>query len=115
MNIKPISGAVKQLLIEQLEQLEESYNANYKECKKAFNQAVFDRKPILIREFANECDYWQCEYAKINKIKRIIKDFPEVEEPAYRVTEETADVTVYEAEKGGDTPQPVAEMVTGAA
>lgn len=110
MNIKPISGAVKQLLIEQLEQLEESYNANYKECKKAFNQAVFDRKPILIREFANECDYWQCEYAKINKIKRIIQDYPEVEEVeelAYKITAENENETIYEVQKGGDTPQPV--------
>jgi len=99
-NIKPISGAVKKLLVETLENLEVSYDANFKESKKAFNQAVFDRKDVLVREFADEVDYWTCEYAKINKIKRIIQEFPECEGPAYKykVTMETEEVTVYEAE-----------------
>lgn len=105
--LKPISEAVKQSLIETLENLGFSYNANYEESKKAFNQATYDRKPILIREFANECDYWQCEYAKINKIKRIIQDYPEVEEPAYKITAENENETIYEVQKGGDTPHPV--------
>jgi len=96
MTIKPISEAVKQGFIETLSNLEESYNANYEESVKAFNQAVYDRKDILIREFADERDYWQFEYAKINQIKRIIQDYPECACPAYLVTAETENETVFE-------------------
>jgi len=99
MNNKPLSGGVKSSLIETLDNIAESYNANYEESVKAFNQAVYDRNDILTREFADDRDYWQWEFAKIVKIKQIIQDYPEVEGAAYpyRIIKVTENETVSEA------------------
>lgn len=116
MNIKPVSVAVKKSLIETLESLEESYDANFKECKNEIDRLYkeFGNSPLVV-DCKDNRDYWRFEYAKINKIKRIIQKIPSCgDTPAYKVTEETADATVYEEIKGGDIPHPAAEAVAGA-
>jgi hypothetical protein len=97
MNIKPISGGVKPSLIETLDNIAESYNANYMESVKALNQATLDHSPILINEFGNDRDYWQWEYGKIDMIRNIIRDYPEIDGASYRVIAETENETVSEA------------------
>ena len=79
MNIKPISAGVKPSLLETLDNIAESYNANYMESVKALNQATLDHSLVLINEFGNDRDYWQWEYGKIDMIRAIIRDYPENE------------------------------------
>lgn len=100
-NTKPVSVAVKVMLIETLHGLEQVYNANFEEYQKAIKEEL--AKPeinrMIVREYESERDYWRFEYAKINQIKRLIKDLPEVNGFAYKITEETAEATVYEVEQ----------------
>jgi hypothetical protein len=108
MSIKPLSAALKELLIEQLKSLEVTYDENFKKNAEALFQAKTDKKEILVKEFQEGAEYWQCEYAKINKTKRLIQSIPTQEtEPVYKITEDTEQVTVYEKEdsEGGDTPK----------
>jgi hypothetical protein len=124
MTINPISVAVKKLLIETLEKLEVSYDSNFKDAKKELEEAHFDKKEILIKNFEDDLTYWQLEYAKINKIKRIIQEVPELDDgesvyvnteiflpiPApetekkisYKVTVKNENVTIYEKEEQKD-------------
>ena len=97
MNIKPISGGVKPSLIETLDNIAESYNDNYIKTVEALNQARLDHSYVLIKEFEDDRDYWIWEYGKIDMIRNIIRDYPEIDGAAYRVIAETENETVSEA------------------
>jgi len=73
MNNKSISGAFKEQLLLKLKIIAEAENANYLENTKALSEA---EDLILKKEYANECEYWQWQYALTSKLQEIVENTP---------------------------------------
>ena len=103
MDYKPISGAVKNLLLEKLKKAAETENSNLLEYQKALSETD---NHTLIKELTAEAEHWKCEHALSLLLIQTVEAHPEKSDLHYHkniFNDENvsiwADVTVKKAVK----------------